>query len=392
MRSNARTWERDARVGAGLVIVLAGAGCGAARPEPRAPAWEPEGQTKATVAKSRNRPLIVEWPAAERAALESSAQHGVVAVKYGEGTLELLSRCRVKGSYAFTAVTRKDDHVRIRTEDELRASMPAHAATLSAKLSQSGRLDVDMSIVGAYEAVFDPGTPLEGECVGATHLVIALTAGAFELSAGGGTEVSGGIGLAGAGVAAGTASSRETVSRDGDRALCKSSPGDKAPPPGCGALLRIEVQPVPVAAQQGARASALGSPLGPALLQPYAFFVVAAVPLGPPPPPTPVRTQLAHWAFGLGGTALAVTLSTGGVAWLIKGSSLDDSCTDNVCPTASKKNVSGYQTTAKIATITGIAGVGLMAVGTVLILTAPSTKAQVGLAVGPGSLGLGGSF
>ena len=83
-----------------LVPVLATAlgGCAGPPATAKAPVWEPEGQTKATIAKSRNRPLIVEWPAAERATLESSAQRGIVAVRYSGDSLELLSRCRAAGS------------------------------------------------------------------------------------------------------------------------------------------------------------------------------------------------------------------------------------------------------------------------------------------------------
>lgn len=372
--------------------------CGSPTPPPKAPTWEPENQTKANIAKSRNRPLIVEWPAAERASLESQAQRGVVAVRYGGDTLELLSRCHLKGSYTFTAVTRKDDHVGIRTEDELRASMPAYAATLSGKLAQKGRLDVDMAIIGAYEANFERGAQLEGDCDGATHLITALTAGAFEISAGGATEASGGVGMMGASVAAGTQASRETVSRDGDRARCVSAPGDKAPPPGCGALLRIEVTPVPAAEQRGNRASVLAGGQEPQLLQPGAMYVVVGqVPVQhsfvQAPPPSTART-VGSWAFGLGGLGVITSLSTGLVAWIQHGTQIEDQCTDGVCPTAMKDSVNRYKTTAKVATISGVLGVALIGTGTVLYRFAPKAKSptSVGVSVGAGSIALGGAF
>jgi hypothetical protein len=373
------------------------AACQSASPPPKAPAWEPSNQTKANIAKSRNRPLIVEWPAAERATLESLAQHGVVAVRYGGDSLELLSRCRVKGSYTFTAVTRKDDHVGIRTEDELRASMPAYAATLSGKLAQKGRLDVDMAIIGAYEASFERGTPLEGDCQGATHLVTAVTAGAFEISAGGATEAAGGIAALGAGVSAGTSASKETLSRDGDRASCVSAPGDKAPPVGCGAFLRIEVTPVPTAERNGLQAS-VATGQGPQLLQPGAMFVM----IGPgtrsfqvePAPPASTTRQLSYWAFGLGSAGLLTSLSAGGTAWVVRASDVDKKCTDGVCPTSAKKSVDGYQTTAKVATISGVIGGSLIGVGTLLYYFSPERRAKpnVDVSVGPGSVMLGGAF
>ena len=142
------------------------------------------------------------------------------------------------------------------------------------------------------------------------------------------------------------------------------------------------------------RPTSPGSAHGPPLVQDVALYVVMAraVASVPPAPPQPWQKAAGNWAFGLGGTALTVSLSTGAVAWITRASSLDDQCTDGVCPSSSKKNVDSYQTTAKVATISGIAGFALVGAGAVLYLAAPSQQNRVGLIAGPGSLGLGGSF
>jgi hypothetical protein len=201
----------------------------------------------------------------------------------------------------------------------------------------------------------------------------------------------------GAGVSAGTSASKETLSRDGDRQSCVAAPGDKAPPAGCGAFLRIEVTPVPTAERNGLQAS-VATGQAPQLLQPGAMFVM----IGPgarsfqvePEPPASTTRQLSYWAFGLGSAGLLTSLSSGSVAWLIHANDIEDKCTNGVCPTSAKKSVDGYQTTAKVATISGVIGGSLLGIGTLLYFVSPErkTKGNVGLSVGPGSVAIGGAF
>lgn len=215
-------------------------------PEPVAPAYEPVGQSKCSVSKSQLRPLVVEWPAADRAALEARARKGIVPVRYSGCDMEVLTRCTVRGSYAYTATTPKRDGLRIRNADELYANVPIYAAKLEAKLAQSGELDVSMSIVGRYEA--EPTAlaqpRLDGDCSRATHLVVAYVVGAFELAAGAATEAGAEASVLSAGGGVKGAAARETLSQDGSAAACeRASSSDSGPPDGCGALVRIEVMP-----------------------------------------------------------------------------------------------------------------------------------------------------
>jgi hypothetical protein len=101
-----------------------------------------------------------------------------------------------------------------------------------------------MKIVGMYEATGNvPAVDqLQGDCGNATHVVTALTVGAFEFSAGRSREGSASVQVLGAGAGAKDAASKETLSRDGDVAACASATAaDTAPPDHCGALLRLEV-------------------------------------------------------------------------------------------------------------------------------------------------------
>lgn len=60
------------------------------------PEYQPLDQTKCKVAASQRRPLIVEWPSADRAALEAQTRQGVVVVRYTGCEMEMLPSCRVK--------------------------------------------------------------------------------------------------------------------------------------------------------------------------------------------------------------------------------------------------------------------------------------------------------
>ncbi len=192
------------------------------------------------------RPLVVEWPATDRAALEAAALHGQVVVRYEGCALELLPQCKVKkaAAYSYTPITPKDEVVTMANEQELYANIPAFAAKFEAKLRSSGTLSAAMRIVGMYEArgLAPTADELEGECAHATHVVTGIPTGSFEFSAGGHTRAGASTTVAGTGGGADKQTSSETLSRDGDPGACATSKRDDAhPPERCGALLRLEL-------------------------------------------------------------------------------------------------------------------------------------------------------
>jgi len=211
------------------------------------PKFAPKDQTKCGVTKSQAEPLIVEWPSSSRAQLESKARKGGVVVHYIGCEMRVLTQCSAPGKYEYSATTRKKDRIVMRDADELYANIPVGAAKLEATLAKSGQLSVDMVIVGRYEAERPRlrMDDLEGECGEATHVVSALTVGAFAFASGADAEVSASGSVLGAGGGGKSASKRDVLAEDGDPKGCDgATPSDKAPPAQCGALLRLEVMPL----------------------------------------------------------------------------------------------------------------------------------------------------
>jgi len=218
-----------------------------AKPEP--PKMPEQFHNKCDATKGQLRPLVVEWPATDRALLEAKAQHGQLVVHYEGCELNVLTECKSpqKLAYTYTGITPKDEDVNINNDQDLYANIPVHAAEFEAKLAQTGKLTAAMHIVGMYESTgVSPATDqLEGECTGATHVVASIAVGAFEFSAGASSDASASASLFGAGVGGKSDSSKETLSRDGNIRACDSAHhDDKSPPEGCGALLRLELLPV----------------------------------------------------------------------------------------------------------------------------------------------------
>ena len=208
------------------------------------PTYQPRDQAKCGVAKSQAEPLIVEWPDAARGKLESMVKRGVVAVRYEGCEMEVLGQCTARGAYRYASVNPKKSLVKMRDADELYASIPAYAAKFEAALQKAGELNVSMTIVGRYEAEQRTFVlaGLEGQCEGATHVVNALTVGAFDFYAGADASIGAGVKVAGAGVGAKSTAQRETLNQDGSAEACeKARQEDTVPPYGCGALLRVEV-------------------------------------------------------------------------------------------------------------------------------------------------------
>jgi hypothetical protein len=233
----------------------------------------PDRYANCSVQKSQSRPLIVEWPSTDRAALESLSKRSLVAVRYTGCEMEVLTRCKVSGSYAYTPVTLQSERITIHDADELYANIPVGAAKLEGELEKSGQLNVDTSIVGTWDAADNPTRDdLEGDCGKATHVLTSLTVGAFEFYSGAATTAGGGVNALGVGAGAKTRSAHTLLSRSGTGEACKTAKfDDTRPPEGCGALLRVEATPI-----GAARAKA------------------APVPVEPPPPETapPATTDL----------------------------------------------------------------------------------------------------
>ncbi len=232
------------RAAVGLVAVMLVSACGGKNVSSavaREPEFAPAGQTKCKVRASQNKPLVVEWPSADRAQLEAKAKSQVVVARYDGCEMEILPHCSAPGAYRYTGVTPKQDTVSIRNVDELYATVPVGAARLEGKLAAAGQLTVEMTTVGRLESDHPlvNADELEGRCSGATHVLTGLTVGAFEFFAGAQAEVGAEVGVGNAGAGARSQTQRETLTRDGSPDACEVS--EDAAPTECSALLRIEV-------------------------------------------------------------------------------------------------------------------------------------------------------
>lgn len=242
------------------LALLLSLGTGLSECSPATPPSSPSGSSgspelpsqfknKCDAAKGQNQPLIVEWPAPERATLEAAAHHGQLVVHYEGCKLEVLRACTAPDAFAYkyTAITPKDELVTMKSADQLYASIPVYAASFEGKLAQKGELNASMTIVGMYESSSQAPAldELKGDCSNATHVVAALAIGAFEFYAGAAHHAGASAVLLGAGAGAEHDSSHETLSRDGDVKSCSASKrGDAEPPDKCGALLRLELVPI----------------------------------------------------------------------------------------------------------------------------------------------------
>lgn len=208
---------------------------------------EQTGQSKCGVRSSAAKPLVVEWPAADRAALEARATRGLVAVRYQGCEMEVLTNCTVDGAYSYLGLNMKREGVRIKSMDELYAQLPVGAVALEGKLERAGQLNVDMVIIGRKEAEraeFNE-RDLQGRCNEATHVITGLTVGAFSFYAGASAEIGAGVKVGNIGAGASSGANREVLKQDGSEDACSvANQTDADAPPGCGALLRVEVVPI----------------------------------------------------------------------------------------------------------------------------------------------------
>lgn len=200
---------------------------------------------KCSVAASHEQPLVTEWPAPYKARLEALLHEGAVAVEYSGCDLRIIDRCKLSGSYAWKKTTLSTDTTDIRDEDDLYAKLPLGAASLSGQLKTSGSLHVQTTVSGQLELVgkaADDATS-GAECSRATHLVTALSVGAFKLVAGG--EVSGKAGaeLGNAGMHGGASQSRSVVRAAGDPSSCEHATKEE-PNGDCRSPIQIFLTPI----------------------------------------------------------------------------------------------------------------------------------------------------
>jgi hypothetical protein len=127
-------------------------------------------------------PLVTEWPASEKAHLQSLFASQPVAVRYDGCELQIIDECRLAGAYQWTAVPTAPSTLRIASKAELEAELPIGGFRLEGELQRSGSLDLETTSSGRYALdTAQLRAPDLGPCTRATHVVKAITVGSFKL-------------------------------------------------------------------------------------------------------------------------------------------------------------------------------------------------------------------
>jgi hypothetical protein len=191
--------------------------------------------------------LVTEWSASEKADLEALLnQGGGVAVAFSGCSMRVLPQCKLKGTYAWQHTTPSSDYVAIENDADLYTKLPLGAVSLSGELKKSGNLTVQTTIAGQkrLEGLTPAEVPTDGSCAEATHVVNAISLGAFVLSGGGDEQISGSA-EARIGSAGGSLSRSAHVIRSaGDANACSSATQD-APAQGCSSPIQVFLAPIP---------------------------------------------------------------------------------------------------------------------------------------------------
>ena len=229
-----------------VVLALVASGClssNATDPSKVVVPKDPSGLAKCKVQKSSASPLVTEWPASEKAHLEGMLSDRAVVVSYSGCEMRLLDACEVPGSYKFKRTSLSSDVIEIKNEDDLYAKVPLGAASLEGELAASGRLAIKTTVAGQMRLEGGVGElPENGACKGATHVVSALSVGAFELVSGGAVSGRAGVQVASAGAGVHHERNESTMRSAGSPSSCKETA--ETPNPDCSSPIQVFLVPL----------------------------------------------------------------------------------------------------------------------------------------------------
>jgi hypothetical protein len=228
-----------------LVLVLASA-CGSPAMTPRDPAQhlDPTPLARCQVGGGAQNPLVTEWSASEKARLESLLGSQTVFVRFTGCELVLVDACRQAGVYGWTRTTLSTDTVEIRSEDELYAKLPIGAARLQGELRSSGRLAVQTRVAGQLRLESNANqAPKSEACRSATHVVSAVSLGAFKLMRGESSSFGGEFGAGDVGLGGKNTETAQVLREAGSDVACANT-GAEAAHPACASPLQLFLTPL----------------------------------------------------------------------------------------------------------------------------------------------------
>jgi len=195
--------------------------------------------------------MVLDWTPELRGDLEVAMKEGVAVLAYDCKSVKLVSACTLAGSYGYIGTTRREKKISMSSSDEIAANLPVGGLSwlsdVGGKLDRESALVAQLVMVGKRSSAKKVATQheLTGGCDGATHFVRAATVGAFVVAAGSKAELEASAKIIGKGASGGSTSSTKIEAQDGDLTACeKSSPDGSAPPDQCGAVVRIELEPI----------------------------------------------------------------------------------------------------------------------------------------------------
>jgi hypothetical protein len=230
----------------GLAAVLA-AGCATGAASGPLVPETPVLASRCRVGASQTSILVTEWSATEKANIQAALSGGAIAVQFSGCELRLIPNCRLPGAYNWQRTTPTSERVEIKNDAELYAKLPLGAANLNAELKKSGELAVQTTVSGqarlaGFQATMVPSDP---SCADATHLVDALSVGAFTLSAGGSQSTAGGIEVKVVGESRGSLSQSAKVLRSAGVVEACAQATDDSPAWDCASPLQVFLAPIP---------------------------------------------------------------------------------------------------------------------------------------------------
>lgn len=228
---------------AGLLLI-AGCATGAAS-GPLVPAT-PTVASACHLGASANSVLVTEWAGAEKANLQALLSGGAIAVAFSGCEMRLLPQCRLAGQYFWQRTTVASDRIEIHNEAELYAKLPLGALSLGGELKKSGELAVETMTSGqarlqnmdAAQITQDPA------CADATHIVNAVSMGAFTLTAGGEEGTKAELAVRGVGANGKLGQSAKIVRGAGQTSAC-STATDQAPAQDCASPIEAFLTRIP---------------------------------------------------------------------------------------------------------------------------------------------------
>lgn len=246
---------RHLRACGALLLLALSAACATGRPVAPLLPMSPDEAAPCRDATVRGSPVVAEWLGPEKAALEALLRTGPVAVEFHGCSMRVVTSCRPPGRYLWYRTTLATDVVELSDEASLWARLPLGAASLSGELAGSGTLSMRTLVAGHLrleatrpeEALVTPG------CERATHLVEAVSLGAFSLTRGGSRSGKAGVGVGQVEVGGNGKVEASAVRAAGDPDACGRA-SDAGPDPACASPIQVHLAPVP------GRSAAVGPP------------------------------------------------------------------------------------------------------------------------------------